>query len=74
MSEIQNPKLKATAAITSGFGSGVLAKSVDATSFFPSTYAEWAAAIASTVAAIYTVCILTEWVWKKLKGRGRDHP
>lgn len=74
MSDIQNPKLKASAAMVSGFGSSVLAKSVEAHSFFPATFAEWSAAIASLVAATYTICLLLEWIFKKVKGGKRDNP
>lgn len=68
--EIQAPLAKASAAIGAGVGSSLLSTAQSAADFWPATYAEWAAAIASTLAAMYSLFLISEWLWKKAKKWG----
>jgi hypothetical protein len=62
---IQAPVAKASAAIAGGVGSSAFALATEATHFWPVNFQQWAAAIASTVAACYSTFLLGEWLWKR---------
>jgi hypothetical protein len=62
---IQAPAAKAFTAMGAGAGTSLLSTAQNAISFWPQTYGEWAAALASTVAFAYSVCLLSEWIWKR---------
>lgn len=65
-SQVAFPVIKAASAIAAGAGSSVLSTAMaNPAHFLPTSYGEWAAAIASTSAAIYTLHLLGEWYWKK---------
>lgn len=60
------PVAKAASGIGAGVGSSILSTAMqNPQSFFPTDYGGWAAAIASTAAAFYTLHLLGEWWWKK---------
>lgn len=60
------PLMKAASAVGAGAGSSILSQvTSNSHSFLPQDYAGWAAAIASTAAALYTMHLLCDWWWKK---------
>lgn len=64
--EVAFPAMKAASAIGAGAGTSILSTAMaNPTSFFPTDFGGWAAAIASTCACLYTLHLLGEWWWKK---------
>lgn len=64
--QVPAPIAKAASALGAGAGTSLLSTAMaDPHSFLPHDYAGWAAAIASTLAALYTLHLMCEWYWKK---------
>lgn len=72
---VQYPMQKAATAVLAS-GSSVGVSSFDwASSFMPHSLSDWMACLASLLAALYSLCVLCEWWWKRfwkplLKQRG----
>lgn len=64
--QVTAPVFKASVALASGVGTSVLSTVVEKHHFFPTDYAGWAAAIASTMAALYSIHLMADWYWKKV--------
>ncbi len=62
MQEIKHPVAKAASAL----GTGATAKAAEA-AVAPDVVAVWTLGdLASLLAAIYSACLLTEWLWKRV--------
>jgi hypothetical protein len=61
--QITAPVAKAATAITAGAGTSAISIATTSSSFLPTDLAGWIAVLASSLAAIYTICILIEWWW-----------
>lgn len=64
--DVQAPLPKAAAALGAGAGASAMSISQHAQSFLPTDLAGWLAASASAAALAYSLCLLSEWWWKKL--------
>lgn len=64
--EIQAPVAKAVAALSAGAGTSALSLSQQAQSFLPTDLGGWLACAASGAALIYSLCLLSEWWWKRV--------
>lgn len=65
-SDISFPVQKAVSAWAACATTSVGAVAQHANSFLPNTLGEWASAVASILALLYTLCLLGEFVYKKL--------
>ncbi len=61
--KITAPVTKAATALTAGAGTSAMSLATKADSFLPTDLAGWIAVLASSLAVIYTFCILVEWWW-----------
>jgi hypothetical protein len=64
--QIAAPVAKAASALGAGVGTSAMSLAAGAEHFLPVDLAGWLAAAASGAALIYSLCLLGEWVYKKV--------